>query len=756
MKKIGIIGAGTFGPQLAALFAGCGVPILLFGRRGKARAARKNLARVRPPALFTMGDLDRIEALDMAHDIERLAECDWVIECIGEHVEWKRNLYATIADHLARDAILTSGTSGLSLGVLAEGLDERLRERFFITHFLFPPRYMKLVEVVADGFVDAEAIETVSAFLRDRLGKGIVRAKDTPNFVANRIGVLYVMDAIHRVLERGWPVEAVDAVMGVATGRPATGIFRLVDLVGVDTVASVAGTAVSNLSRDPFVQRCKIPQYMQRMIVNGWIGIRGGQGFYRRAGRRNMVIDPSRLDYRPQLKFAPASVAAVANEKSVAERLRKVVFARDPGGEIAWEIVSNMLVYAASVAQEVADDVASIDRAMRWGYGWEMGPFETWDALGVAKVCDRLASEGREVPRLARQMLDAGRAAFYEGEVHARHAVRDDAVVMKRPAGSMTDRGDGIALLSLETPPDATEDATRLIADAIDRAEHVWRGLIIACTDDVFLGHGNLYDLLHKARLKRWGEIDAQLVRLQQLGKRMRYASVPVMIASTGMANGIGAELMLACRHRYAWVESTVWMDHLMLGLVPAAGGCLALLRTCQELERDERSSWRRGASMCDDGGPQPKVKRAFDLLADARKSMSAFDAKQIGMGSRADGVAMDRESLLGDAKDAMMRIADGYVKHRDEALYLPGRGGARAVRRAIDDGLRIGRLRSDDAAVYEHLVHILAGSDEPTAHLATDDHILEREREVFLRLAGTPTTQARIENYLKTGTYLR
>ncbi len=763
MKRIGVIGTGTLGPQLAALFAGCGVRAILFGRQGKARAARNLLGRTKPPALYTQSDKEFIEPADLDRDARRLKDCDWIIECIAEDVEAKRSLYKRIQPFIRDDAVLTSATSGLTRALIAEGIDDRLRPRFFITHFFFPPRYMKLVEVVAGDQVDGDAVSTITSFLEERMGKGIVFAKDTPNFIANRIGVHYVMDAMHLVAERGWPVEAVDTTMGPAAGRPSTAIFRMADMVGIDMVAAVASTIVSHCAHDAHTERCRIPQYLQRMIVNGWTGRKGGQGFYKREGERTMVIDPGRLTYRPTLKFLPPSVAEASAERDAARRLRRVVLANDPGGEIAWTVVSNALVQAADIAGDIADDIESVDRAMRWGYGWELGPFETWDALGVEVVCERLEAERREIPRMVRDMVSQGRSSFYEHPRAGRTTfVGRREAVFANAAGMIRDAADGVGVLALYEGSFGVH-AVEIMREMLKRAEFMWRGVIVTNEGDAFPGTLNLYDLLNKARLGRWSDIDGMLVDYQELAQRIRYAKRPIVWAPAGAARGIAAELCLAPPHRCFWVESSLWLDHLLLGLVPAAGGCLNLLKICEDHEHMKRVATMRGVGMCDDGGPHPKVKRAFELIGSAVRSQSAFDAKKAALAAPDDIVVMDRETLLTRCAVALSAIAEDYEPPHPRDLILPGRGGEMAL--VNDMRTRMGmfpagtRPRSDvqhDVLICKRLARVLCGGDRPTVHQASDRHVLDLEREAFLSLIGTQESQARIEHFLKSGTYLR
>jgi 3-hydroxyacyl-CoA dehydrogenase len=744
------------GPQLAAMFAACGVRTLLFGRRGRARVARTHLKKTRPPALYTSDNLERIEALDISSDAHRLKECDWVIECIAEKRDAKQKLFREILPNLKDDAILTSNTSGLTLRSLAGELDESIRSRFFITHFFYPPRYMKLVEIVTSSDVDEEKVERIKSFLEERVGKGIVFAKDTPNFMANRIGVVHVMDAFHMVGEKGWPIEAVDLVLGPIIGRPTTGIFRMADMVGIDTVVAVAGTIVIHCPDDLYSSRCRVPQYVQAMIARGWTGAKGGGGFYRKDEGRRSVIDPARLEYRPALRFTPLSILKSVDERDVAARMRNVVMADDAAGEIAWPLVSNAIVYAAERAHEIADDIESIDCAMKWGFGWQLGPFETWDALGVENVCEQLTREGRPIPKLVQELTGSGQRTFYEKPPSASFfSFSDESVVLSNRAGRLMS-DEGIGVVALDHPKGIVDDKCYdLLSGALKRLEFEWPGLVITNDGENFLTQGNLYDLLNKVRLKKWKEIETQLVRDQLLSQRIKYSRRPIVFAPTGALAGVGAELCLASGNRSAWVESSLWLNHILLGLIPSAGGCLNVLRACENAERLKRESWCRNEGMCEDGGPHPKVKKTFELIGGAIRSGSAFESKELGLFAPEDSVVMDRDKLLNEAKYKVMKLAEDYLPPEQSDIALPGYGGELALKNDIKSYLRLGLLKPDDAVICVRLARVLSGGDYPTAHLAGEQHVLDLEREAYLSLLGTEMTQRRIEHFLKTGKYL-
>lgn len=414
-KKIGVVGAGAMGSQLAALFAGCGIDVELVDIGPRAAESIVRIRRVRSPALISEEDAGRIRPGNVGVHISRLRDCDWVIEAVDERLDVKRRVFSELDGLLRDDAVVSSNTSSITRQALAQGLSRRFRRRFLITHFFNPPHHMKLVEIVAGGEVDSRAIDAVEAFAKQRLGRLIVHVKDTPAFIANRIGIFHFFDVMRMVEENGWPIEAADAVLGKAAARPA-GLFRVADMVGLDIVRAIARNIIGGCADGDGAKQIRIPEFFERMLGKGLMGDKAGRGFYFRDKSKEKVFafDPSRMDYRPRIWFNAASFSEAGGIASASERLKRVVFARDPAGEIAWPAISRVITYAANRIPEISDDCASVDRAMRWGYGWGLGPFETWDALGVADVAERLSQEGTPVPKLVVDLLEGGKKSFYE------------------------------------------------------------------------------------------------------------------------------------------------------------------------------------------------------------------------------------------------------------------------------------------------------------------------------------------------------
>ncbi len=781
IKRIGVIGAGVMGAQLAALFAGAGAEVELLdlvpgdlgpGDDARARSrladsAIRNLGRMKPPPLFSRGDALRIRSGNLEDHLRRLSECDWVVEAVIERAEVKRSIYARLDGVLSERAVLSSNTSGLLRAALIEGMRPQMASRFLVTHFFNPPRHMKLVEMIADPSCRA-AEGTLEEFVGGRLGKGVVKAKDTPLFIANRIGVFYVMDIAHRLVEEGWPIEAVDAVLSRPAARPKSGVFRTVDMAGIDTLTYVAAELVKGCPEDEGIDRCRIPQFLQQMVVRGLTGGKSGGGFYFKDGATGRIsaFDPASGEYRARINFSTPSILEAAKIADPAERLRRTVFAADQAGEIAWPVVSRTISYAADRIPEIADVPWAIDCAMRWGYNWELGPFETWDALGVGEVAARLEREGRPVPALVEKLLKDGHTRFYEWRGHHRmvldvgknrsvtiegserriplRRLKEVGRLVDENAGaSIVDVGEGVFACEFHTKMNSIdEDVVEMAGRALDLVEREGAGLLIANEGEHFSAGANLLIILMAAKQKRWEEIDAMVRRFQSLCQRIRFSPKPVMAVPFGMALGGGCEVCLACGMRTASIESYMGLVETGAGLIPAGGGCKNLI-----LALEKRAA----------GGPQPKVSAAFELIATARVSASAREASEMGLIANDDLVVMDRELLLWEAKNSLLRRAKSYEPPAMRGnILLPGRGGEMALRNALKGFIARGRATEHDALVAGKLAGVLSGGDSPTLHETNEEHLLDLERETFLSLAGEEKTQARIEHLLKTGKPLR
>ncbi len=783
MNKIAVIGAGTMGCQLAALFAGAGCEVELIrasAGAGCGDEVKKRIAKFKPAALFSRSDVDRIRLGNLERDAERIAGCGWIVESIVEDLGAKAAVLRKIDSLADPFAIISSNTSSISYDALAAPMGAGFSSRFLITHFFNPPRYLKLVEIACrDSASGAAAL--VEQFLTSRLGKGVVRVKDTPGFIANRIGVFSVMDAMHLAEANGWPIEAVDTVMGRPAARPRQGVFKMLDMVGLDTVAAVAAQLHVACGPDELSAPFQVPPFLSEMLAMGFKGAKSGRGFYAADGGRSQAMDLRSVSYRPRLNFCAGSLSEHERLPEAAERLRRTAFAADQAGEIAWPAVSRTLSYAASCAPDIADDIASIDRALRWGFNWELGPFEAWDALGPRRVAARLAQEGRPVPELVQRLLSTGRESFYSHSEGLRfvfdmkganadlraHDERPIAISRARSvsgliegnaSASLIDLGEGIFCCEFHTKMNVLDEgAITMLARAVEMTELSGVGLLIANEGEAFSAGADLNLIASLAERGAFGDLERLVRAFQSACQAIRFSKRPVVAVPFGRVLGGGAEICLAAAARVAHAESYMGFTELMVGLIPSGSGCKNMLIAMEERERAKRASWRMPEDTPCDGGPFPKSLAAFELIGTAKSSSSARDAMDLGFLMPSDRIVMDRDELIAHARDEAMRLAQGYEppKYRDD-VSLPGSGGERALMQVARQYRARGLATDYDLVVVSRLARVLAGGALSTAHQASESAILELEREAFLSLAGEKKTQQRIAHMLKTGKPLR
>ncbi|MBI4365576.1 MAG: 3-hydroxyacyl-CoA dehydrogenase/enoyl-CoA hydratase family protein [Deltaproteobacteria bacterium] len=787
MRKAAVLGAGVMGKGIAAHLANAGIPSLLLDLdRDYVAQGLEQIRTSKPALLYDPADLRLITPGTFDADLSKAAECDWIVEVIIEQLAPKQALYAKLEKLLTPTQLISSNTSGISWARLTEGRSAAFKRRFCITHFFNPVRYLKLVELVGGTATDPAALTAMAAFLGDVLGKGVVYAKDTPSFIANRIAMHTLCDTLHFTEQRQLPIEAIDAVFGPALGRPKTGIYRLLDLVGLDTVAHVARDTAAECPHDEARATLGLPRFYEQMVERKWIGDKTGQGFYRKVkgddgGKQILALDLATLEYRPQRKFKAPSLGAAREIDDVRARVRAVAFADDEAGRIAWPLLADTLVYAANRIPEIADDIVNIDRAMRWGYAWELGPFETWDALGVAAVAERLAKDGRPLPPIVADVLAHGDGRFYAGPVteptYFDPAAQRHRAVPRHPAvlrlaaakalrpvpahndsATLVDLGDGVLCCEFHTKMNAIDEGVlAMLARGLDETEARGAGLVIHNDGTNFCVGANLMLIFLEAQQQNWPRLDAIVRQFQQLAQRITYCAKPVVVAPFQLTLGGGCEIALAAAKIRAAAETYIGLVEVGVGLIPAGGGCKNMLlrmeaaRIAAHHPRD--TIWHSPA----DGGPFPKVRRAFETIAFATVATSAKEAMRLGYLRPTDGYTIDRDRVLAAAKADVLALAPDYrppVPRTD--ISLPGRGGMMALVNAVREARALGRITEYDQVMGEKLAYVLAGGNRPTLHTAGEQDILDLERETFLQLCGMEPTQARIQHMLMTGKPLR
>ncbi|HEV2457032.1 MAG TPA: 3-hydroxyacyl-CoA dehydrogenase/enoyl-CoA hydratase family protein, partial [Ktedonobacterales bacterium] len=746
-------------------------------RTARNRVAQTGLERAmkaRPAsAFFTPRTARLVTVGNIEDDLARVGAVDWIVEAVFERLDVKQDLYARIEPLRRQGSIISSNTSGLPATMLLEGRSDDFRRHFLVTHFFNPVRFMKLLELVAGPETDPELMRSMGAYCTERLGKGVVYCKDRPNFIGNRIGTYGFMATVHRMLDEGYKIEEVDAILGPAMGRPRSAVFRTADLAGIDTLVHVADNLYQNLPDDPQRELFQMPQFIRDMVSRGWVGDKAGQGFYQRVkggDRRDiLVIDPATLGYRAQDSVHFSSLDSVKDNPDVVERVRTVIGADDRAGKLAWELTADTLLYAAAVAPEIAGDIVNVDNAMRWGFNWDAGPFQTWDALGVEALAKRMTTEGRTLPPLVEQVLAAGGRFYTEtptrsyfafttgtyqplpetGPRISLPALKQTGKVVKENRGaSLVDLGDGVLVLEFHTKMNAIDDdLVAMLKAAVEEAQTNWRALVVGNDAPDFSAGANVAQVLMGAKMRMWPLIDKGVSALQQANLALKYSQVPVVVAPAGRTLGGGCEIVMHGHHVRAAAETYLGQVETGIGLVPAGGGCKEMLARWQTLSPEH--------------GPFGPARHAFEIMAVATVATSAEDAKQYGFLRKSDGITLDRERLLDDAKTDALALAE--KKDRGEwrpptppTFHLPGPGGRLALEQSVE-GLRLqGKASEHDAVVAGKLAYVLTGGDCSPLDELSEQYILDLEREAFVSLCGMPKTQERIEAVLKTGRPVR
>ncbi len=758
------------GSRNAAHFANAGFAVNLLDivvsgqprRNAAALAGLEAAGKQRPVAFFTDAAAKLIAPGNFEDDLGRLRECDWIVEAVAENLEIKRGLLSRVAAVRKPGTVLSTNTSGIPLASIAEGFDEELSRHFLGTHFFNPPRYLHLVEVIRWAGTDSAVADWVANFCDLHLGKGVVECKDTPNFIANRIGCFFGA-TIHKLTAEGdYTVEEVDALTGPLIGLPKSASFRLVDIIGLDVWVHVLRNLYDLAPHDPARERYHVPPFMTAMMERGWIGEKRGQGFYKRVGHAREIhaIDLKSLEYHPAQKVRFPAAEAVRGVEDLGERLRALVADGGRAGNFLWPLLRDFVLYSAQMVPEISDRIVEIDRAMGWGFAFELGPFELWDALGVEQTVTRMRGEGCVVPERVERMLASGARSFYEAadrdgqpgtryfdiqrgaweELGARPGVlvlsdlkRARGVVKKNAGASLVDLGDGVLCLEFHSKMNALgEDAGQMLRAALDETSRGFGALVIANQGEHFSAGANLMTLLLAAQDGEWDELNSAVRRFQQANMMLKYASVPVIAAPFGMALGGGCEVVLHAARVQASAETYMGLVETGVGLIPAGGGCKEMLI-------------RLG-----------NAKAAFELIGYAKMSGSAAHARELGLLRAQDGISMNAERLVADAKAAALALQSSYapgVPRQD--IAVEGDAGYALLKMGLYLAHEGGYISDHDMVVGEKLAHVLSGG-RAAAQAVSEQHLLDLEREAFLSLCGQPKTQERIQYMLKNGKPLR
>ena len=762
IHSIAVLGAGAMGAQIAAHAANAGLSVLLLDLdTATAREGLKRARKLKPDPFFTPETARRIGVGGFDTDIERVGEHDWILEAVVERLDVKQELLARVEPHRAEHAVVSSNTSGIPIASLAAGRGEAFRRHWLGTHFFNPPRYLPLLEIVPTADTDPAVLDGMVKFADHALGKGVVVAKDAPNFIGNRIGMFGVMRVLEQLADGAFTIEEIDAMTGPAIGRPRSATFRTLDLAGLDILAHVAANLAERLEDPNERASFALPPLIAGMVERGWVGSKAGGGFYRKRktgdGSEILTLDPGTMDYRARRSPRLPALDAAAAMDDHGERVRTLFQGRDRVGEFLRATLAPTLVYAAQVAPAIAHSIDDVDRAMRWGFGWELGPFELWDAIGVDSV---LEADGRtEPPDIVRAVQHSAPPAsavrFREGPVPPRapdlqilRRAREKRPPVKRNAGaSLVDLGDGVLGLEFHSKMNAIGgDTVAMMTAGVDEASRNFDALVIGNDAPAFSAGANLMLLLLEAQEENWDEIDLMVRTFQSAVLRLRYAGVPVVVAPAGLALGGGCEIVLHGDRVQAAAETYMGQVEVGAGLIPAGCGTKELLA---------RFTAGVPAGAAD---PLPYVQQAFELIGFGKVSTSAADARRLGLLRDTDAVTMNRERLLTDAKATALDMARAGYQPPAPRHDIPV-GGA-GIRAALDLGVHIawrgGHISDYDAHLGRTLSRILAGGDLPHATTVSEQRLLDLEREAFLSLCGEPKTQERMAHVLKTGKPLR
>jgi 3-hydroxyacyl-CoA dehydrogenase len=769
IRKVVVLGAGTMGAQVAAHLAGAGLEV---GLLDLATPSLEPLRKVKPSPLHLPEDLDRIRPGNFEEHWKELADADWVFEAVIEDLEIKRKLFARVAATVRKTAIVTTNTSGLGIAAMSAGLPPDFRRRFLGTHFFNPPRYLKLLELIPGPDTDPAVIAEMETFADRVLGKGVVRAKDTPNFIGNRIGSFGLGVALREMMAADLTIEEVDALTGPAIGRAKSATFRTADLAGVDVALKVSDNVYQAVPHDPRRDVFELPDFVRTMVERGFLGDKTGGGFYRKEGKEIRTLDWKTLEYRERRKAKLPAVDAAQNVADLGARINQIMGARDrdrdKAGTFLWRVLSETSFYAASLVPEISDDVVSVDRAMEWGYLWGLGPFRLMDAVGVGAMVERARAEGRPIPPLVESLLASGRKRFYEVEdgrltafgpggivpVPERPGVIDLAAlkarvgaIRKKNAGaSLVDLGDGCGLIEFHSKMNALgADAITLLQQAVKDAKAHFDALVVGNQGEQFTVGANLMLVLLAVQEEEWDELDRMIRQFQNACMGLKLAEIPVVVAPFGLTLGGGTEISLHGARVRCAAETYMGLVEVGVGLVPAGGGTKEMA-----LRAHDRCRGVEGAD------PFPFVKRAFDLIAFARVSTSGAEALRMFL-TPADSVSANPDRLLGDAKEVALGLARAGHRAPRPRTDIPvlGRPALATFKMGIHNALRGGHISEHDALVATRVAAILCGGDREPG-VASEQHFLDLEREAFLSLLGTRKTRDRIQHMLKEGKPLR
>jgi len=805
IKKCGVIGAGVMGATIAAQLANVGIETILLDivlqeltdddkKKGLTKESKEfrnklsqnglNTALKSKPASFYVPENARLITIgNMEDNLGWLSDVDWIIEVVVERLDIKKIVFEKIESVLTSGTIVTSNTSGIPAKAMCEDRSENFRKHFAITHFFNPPRYMKLLEIVPSPDTLPEVIEILAETCDKVMGKGIVYAKDTPNFVANRIGTYSMFCVIKSMVDLGLTIEAVDKLTGPVVGNPKSASFRTADLVGLDTLLHVADNVYEGAHDDEKREMFKPPDFINQMIEKKLLGEKAKQGFYKKSkdseGKKIIFsLDYNTLEYTPQEKVKLASLEAAKNISGTGQKIKSLYYAEDLAGQFTFRTLTETLIYSANRIPEIADDILNVDNALKWGFARKMGPFEVWDAIGVGKSVAKMKDADNEIPGWVQEMLDSGKESFYKREAgrlyfydrvskdYKEVPVKSEIIFLpslkdreKKVAGnlgaSLIDIGDGVVCLEFHTKMNAiTEDIINMILQTADVVSRDFEGLVIANHSNNFSVGANLLMVLFAAQEEEWDDLEWAIKYLQDSLMKLKYLDKPVVAAPAGMALGGGCEICMASdRVRFA-AETYMGLVEVGVGLIPAGGGCKELLlrNTGNLFEVQKGGLYPKQIEL------MPFVARAFETIAMAKVSTSGPEAIKLGYLKSTDKMTVNRDYLIEDAKKTVLAMnMEGYKTPIPlDEIRVAGENTFALIKLGLWAMHKSGYITEHDVTVSTKVGYVLCGGNVLEYTKVSEQYLLDLEREAFLSLCGEPKTQARIQHMLSTGKPLR
>ncbi|MCP8617723.1 3-hydroxyacyl-CoA dehydrogenase/enoyl-CoA hydratase family protein [Salirhabdus salicampi] len=794
IERAVVIGSGVMGAGIAAHLVNVGIPTLMLDIVPKAlteseqkkgytletpsvrnrivNESKKKLFKQKPAPLTSKKNADLITVGNMEDDIEQLADVDWIIEVVVEHLPIKQKVFEQVDRYRKKGSIVSSNTSGISVNKMSDGRTEDFKKHFLGTHFFNPPRYLKLLEIIPTKNTSEEVLAFMKKFGEDVLGKGVVEAKDTPNFIANRIGTYGLMVTVQEMVRNGYSIGEVDSITGPVIGRPKSATFRTLDVVGLDTFIHVANNVhekVEGDEKDVF----QIPPFMKEMNEKGWLGAKSGQGFFKKVKSDNesiiLELDYKSLEYVERKKLRTAAVKMAKQEKTLSRKLKTLLYQEgDRASDFLWSITSPVLLYSAQLLGEIADDITAIDEAMRWGFGWELGPFEMWDAIGLEKSISRMKDEGQSVPQWLDDMLKEGTTSFYKRdggkvhfyhhgeykekvynkkEIHLQRWKETNGVMKKNSGASLIDIGDDIALLEFHSQNNAIGlDIIHMIHSSLDEVNRNYKGLVIGNQGRNFCVGANLAMILMEAQDDNFMEIELVVKQFQQAMMKLKYNEKPVVAAPFGMTLGGGAEVCLPADAIQASQETYMGLVEFGVGLIPGGGGN-------KEFYIKQLNRLPEGI----DFDLQKVANDVFEKIAMAKVSTSGDEAYESGFLNDQDAISVNNDHLIHDAKQKAIALYDtGYKPPKRKKVPVVGEQGYATMLLGAKSLHYGGYASEHDLKIARKLAFVLAGGRLSYGTYVDEQYLLDLEREAFLSLIGEEKTQQRMQHMLMKGKPLR